>query len=103
VTDRFEDTPDLFGHGAGVGTTRKIVCGICGEVYSVGGELGDTVSYTDFAGMEVAFCCFERIERDIWARRHAILPWIERILARGQKDIDRSRKDLGRIKEAQKE
>ena len=30
---RFEDTPELFGGGAGTGTTGNIICEWCGTNY----------------------------------------------------------------------
>ncbi len=89
---RFHNTPELFGDGAGSGTTREVICALCGAKYPDTGETGDSTIYTEFAGVEIADCCFEEIEREIWDRRFALLPWIRKVLEHrrdlGQENLD---------------
>ncbi|KKM93076.1 hypothetical protein LCGC14_1212120 [marine sediment metagenome] len=65
--DRFEDTPGLFGSGAGIGTSANVSCDWCGAKYEGreredGEPLEDNVSIglANFGGLEICDCCFER-------------------------------------------
>ena len=82
---RFENTPRMFGGGAGGGTSFEIRCGICGTIHYKGcfpgGEEGDTtVCYEDFAGITVCDCCFEDVEESVWLLLGEIVPWATRRL-----------------------
>lgn len=99
---RFEDAPGLFGCGIGVGTTQEVTCGICKTTYPDTGENGDTVTWTEFAGLEVAECCFEKIEVEIWRLRDDVLPWIRRILEKRKASNDANMKELDAIAKLRK-
>jgi hypothetical protein len=82
---RFEDTPELFGVGMGVSTCSDLICNICHNHYNEGNDKtgdydGDSVLYTDFAGLVVCYACFEAIEKEILHRMPDILSWYKRIL-----------------------
>lgn len=92
---RFEHTPELFGRGCGISTCGDIKCHICGTKYNEGMDeleeyYNDSVRHTDFAGIEICDCCFEKIEEEIWRRREDIISWMKRRIERIKKhnDID---------------
>jgi hypothetical protein len=101
---RFEDTPELFGYGCGVGTCGDIQCHVCGTQYNQGENErevfdGDSVTWTEFAGMTVCFCCFERIEREVWLRRRSILPWFKRRIDAAANELKQEQAALNTIVE----
>ena len=98
MADRIIDSPDLFGSGIGSGTYAEIKCEMCGTVYSEGcgadedeSTLSDeSVSYTNFAGLVVAECCFGRIEREVLHRSDDVIKWLARIFEARRERADRS-------------
>lgn len=82
---RFDNSPELFGGGAGTGTGHSITCGLCKTNYNedIGPSNpigGDTVNFTRFAGIQVCDCCFENIETAVLKRMDYILYWYNQIL-----------------------
>lgn len=77
---RFEESIDLFGLGMGQSTTSGFTCGICKKRYRESDPSDDGVRWTNFAGLEVAECCFEKIEASVLLRIRDIIPWFTRIL-----------------------
>lgn len=81
---RFEDSHDLFGAALFQNTWAEIQCDVCGTTYPSEEHLEPLERsahghrYTEFAGLVVVSCCFEAIEREIWNRIDAILPWVQR-------------------------
>jgi len=80
---RFEDTPELFGGGCGISTAGDIKCHLCGTKYNEGADKNeqytdDYIRHTDFAGVDICDCCFEKIEEEIWRRRENIIRWMKR-------------------------
>jgi len=81
---RFEDSPDLFGAGFGDSTSRELICEYCGKVYNKGidddssDDEGIDVPYTQFAGKQICYCCFEKIENEIIRRMPDIVRWFKR-------------------------
>lgn len=101
---RFEDSPELFGIGSGRGTCGDIRCDICEELYNEGADesedySGDSVTWTDFAGMSVCFCCFGKIEQEVLFRMPAILTWYKRILEAKRTHLEKAEKLLEALKE----
>jgi len=97
--DRFEDTPGLFGAGVGIGTFGDIKCGICGSKYNQGNDEnesynGESVRYTDFAGITVCECCFGEVEREVLNRIMNIIPWYTRILKSKDNELEERRKQI---------
>lgn len=104
---RFEDSPDLFGCGMGIGTYGNILCEWCGKVYDGReDESGDpnssenkSISVTHFAGKQICDCCYEKIENEIISRMDDIIPWFIRILEEKHKNIHRFEAIIERLKE----
>lgn len=101
---RYEDTPELFGDGMGIGTYGDIKCDICGTVHNEGEDDrgvydGDSVGHTDFAGLTVCECCFERIENEVLHRMPSILKWYRRILNKRRERLNRIECDLKAVEE----
>lgn len=89
---RFEDSPNLFGGGSGSGTCGDIKCQFCGTLYNEGNDEAesygrDSVTETDFAGLTVCECCFEKIEIEILHRMPDIMSWYRRILEARRKRL----------------
>ena len=82
---RFEDSNDLFGRGTGSSTHGDFVCDFCKTKWNEGNDEtekydGDSVPYTEFAGLYACFECFEKIEREIIHRMPDILTWYRRFI-----------------------
>jgi hypothetical protein len=93
---RFEDSPDLFGNGMGSSSCGEIICEVCGKVYNKGigvdededdDEEGDSILNTEFAGLQVCECCFEKIENETLRRMPDILKWYKKIIASKKNQI----------------
>jgi hypothetical protein len=93
---RFEDSPNLFGYGVGDSTDGEVICEICGNVYNKGigidennedEDCGDSVRYTEFAGLQVCECCFDKIENEILKRMPDILSWYKRVVESQKKSV----------------
>ncbi len=100
---RFEDTPELFGVGSGRGSSGELLCEMCKTVHPDKGEDGDSVCWTSFAGMQIAECCFEKLESEIWSRRDDLLSWLRRILEKIKANHDSNVESLDAIAKLQKE
>lgn len=94
--DRFEDTPGLFGSGAGIGTSANVSCDWCGAKYEGreredGEPLEDNVSIglANFGGLEICDCCFEKVEDAVLARMGDIIPWFARSLKAKRASLER--------------
>jgi hypothetical protein len=84
---RFIDSPELFGCGTGIATCGDFTCAICGVKYNNGNDEteyydGESITVTDFAGVQVCGDCFEKIENEILRRMPDILQWYKKILER---------------------
>ena len=96
---RFMDTPELFGVGTGYSTCGDLYCHICGVTYNKGNDKtenynGDSVGYTDFAGVCICEACFEQVENEIIRRMPSILKWYKAIIQAKQKSIDDIKAEL---------
>ena len=96
---RYEDTPELFGNGAGFSTGGDIKCDICGYLHNEGEDEkeeynGEFVCHTNFAGLTVCECCYERIESEVLSRMEDILPWYRRILDDLESTLKKRRESL---------
>jgi hypothetical protein len=94
---RFIDGNELFGVGMGYSTCGDLKCDICKTMYNEGNDKtesynGDSVIYTDFAGLTVCYDCFEAIENEILHRMPDILKWYRKIIKARQKNIDEAKK-----------
>lgn len=96
---RIDDSPDLFGSGVGASTNLYVHCEFCGGEHNVEFKgvdpdsirhEGDSVLWTNFAGIGVAECCFERIENEILSRMPTILRWYASIVRTRRDSIERS-------------
>ena len=82
MNGRFEDTPELFGRGAGSATCAELTCDICKVVHNEGctGEAytdqGESVCYTTFAKLTVC----ETVENAVLVRVEDLLPWLTRLM-----------------------
>jgi len=95
---RFEDSNDLFGVSPGDSTSSELICELCRKVYNQGigtdedndddWDEGESVLYTDFAGLQVCECCFGKIENEIVRRMSDILPWYKRIVDARKKQTE---------------
>lgn len=96
---RHEDTPDLFGSGIGSSTVAPTHCDFCNTTYNEDNidTEGDPIDRdcwirdTNFAGLFVCDCCFERIENEILRRMPDILAWYRRILDKREQRLKRDR------------
>ena len=100
--ERFEDTPELFGYGAGAGTCGDIECDFCGAKYNQGNDekedcSGDSVTWTRFAGLTCCDCCFAKIEEDVWRRRRDVLPWLARRIKAEEKSVKKDKRFLDSV------
>jgi hypothetical protein len=82
---RFIESPDLFGHGAGISTCGDFTCGICGTKYNEGNDEAEnyndeSILLTDFAGIQICGDCFEDVENEILYRMPDILKWYKQII-----------------------
>lgn len=89
---RIFDTPELFGMGCGSGTCGDIQCDMCKTKYNQGNDKsenysGDSILHTDFAGIQVCECCFEKIENEVLLRMPDILKWYRQILNSKKKNL----------------
>lgn len=102
---RFEDTPGLFGVGVGGGTYGDVTCDWCGTEYTGregkdGEATGDeAISITYFGDLQIASCCFEKVEEAVLSHIDVIVPWFTRIL---RKKRNRLSGQEGRLKELQR-
>lgn len=101
---RFEDSPDLFGCGVGRATLGTIECDCCGMVYNKEADdehedysLSEDIRHTEFAGMTICECCFERVEAAVYRRRIDLLKWLNKINESRSKKITEERALLERI------
>lgn len=99
---RFEDTPELFGLEVGRGAYADIKCDVCGGKYNEGEDArgvydNDSVGWTDFGGLTVCGCCFDRIEMEVWRRRKDILAWFARRLNAAQASVTADKAALGAV------
>ena len=97
-TERFEDSPDLFGCGCGGSTDGEEVCEWCGKIWNEGldGDEDDLLSgvfvrHTNFGGKNVCECCFDKIEDAIWRRKNYVAIWLRK---RALKNIDEQKQLL---------
>lgn len=96
---RIEETPNLFGCGSGWSTCGDIKCDLCGILYNEGEDKkeeynGPYVCHTEFAGLTICECCFERIEDEVLSRIDDILPWYWRILDAQETSLKKHRNAL---------
>ena len=90
---RFENSNELFGRGYGQSTCGDFVCNFCGTKWNEGNDEseyydGDSISYTNFAGLIVCFNCFEEIEKEILCRMPDILVWYRKILNERREHVE---------------
>lgn len=102
MNERFEDTPELFGDGAGGSTCGDIECEFCGAKYNEGEDErgiydGESVGWTEFAGLCACECCFAKIEAEVLRRMDRIVPWYERWLDRRLADCNRRQAQMDRL------
>jgi hypothetical protein len=107
MSDRFEDTPELFGEGLGTSTYGDIKCNICGKLYNKGedergvygveSEGGESVTHTTFAELTVCYCCFAKIENEVLRRMGSILSWYRRILDKQAERLRESNEKLEKV------
>jgi len=90
---RFEDTPNLFGCGAGTSTSGGFECDMCGVFYDEGGW----IRWTTFARIQICENCFEEIEKEVLHRMSDILPWYKRILERKRKQLKEAQSQVNEI------
>ncbi|MEI6228748.1 MAG: hypothetical protein WCP11_01850 [Candidatus Saccharibacteria bacterium] len=74
----------VFGSGSGFSTECQITCEWCGRVHNKGMGLDDeeetrgvTVRSIRFGGLEIAECCFEKLENAVLARAPDIAKWFK--------------------------
>lgn len=89
---RHFDTPDLFGEGFGSGTCGDIYCDVCKTLFNEGNDKneqydGESVGFTNFAGLTVCDCCFERVENEVEQRMPQILVWYRAIVEKRREDV----------------
>ena len=92
---RFQDTPELFGGGSGRGTSGPVSCVLCGEMYNQNyDDEHGTVTWTEFAGLTVADCCFHVIENEIISRLPDLLIWARALLTSRAQRVAMQREDV---------
>jgi hypothetical protein len=99
---RLGESNDLFDAGVGVSTCGDFTCGLCGTKYNQGNDekedySGDSVPYTNFAGIDICYQCFEKVEREILSRMPAIIEWYCKILKTNERQIEKQIKQLKQI------
>lgn len=101
---RFDNSPDLFGSGVGSSTVGRITCEFCGRTYNEDNEdaagiivdqNAESIGSTNFAGKEIADCCWEAIENEILSRMPDVLLWYARILRERRGDLQARERLLG--------
>lgn len=91
---RFENSPELFGRGSGIGCGFALDCQFCGITHNKSTDSenpnseGDSVSFTNFAGLQVCDCCFGAIEEEVFRRMPDIIPWYIRRLKAGRIQLE---------------
>jgi hypothetical protein len=93
---QFKDSQGLFGLGIGGSTCAEIKCDVCGTIHNKGCDPdadrnpteGDWVKNTQFAGMTVCFCCYEKIENAVLSRIDDIIPWYRDLLKAQRKILE---------------
>lgn len=89
--ERLFEEHGLFASGVGNSTASYLRCGLCGTEYNthdkdsecdMSGPESEWVRHTNFAGLEIAECCYGRIEKAVLDRRTDVLGFICRIIAR---------------------
>ena len=71
-----------FGIGIGGSTGCELVCEFCGRVHNKGydvdrdGKEGESICYITFLGKQMAECCFDALEENIFRRREDIVAWL---------------------------
>lgn len=98
MAERFEDTPELFGYGAGTSCIGDLKCEFCGTLHNPD-ETGDDpdgepIRNTEFAGLQACECCFLKIENEVLHRMPDILKWYKRILEARRKRLERNERLL---------
>ena len=104
MSDRIEDSPELFGFGVGMGTLGNTECEFCGVKYE-GREDEDgeplyescSIRMTDFAGKRICECCFGKIEFEILARMPSILTWYIKIIKNKDNQIQEAKQLIDNI------
>ena len=72
-----------FGIGCGHSTESEIVCGLCGKVHNEGIDVdngdaeGETVRSVAFGDIEVADCCFDKLEAIVLSGFCDISRWVK--------------------------
>ena len=91
---RFEDTKAPFG-GSSYHTAREgFRCGWCGTHYRKSEQsMSDTgpMHLFHFGNLEIAECCFGKLEDAIVQHMEDILPWYARLLRKRQEVLDKHR------------
>ncbi len=99
---RIIDSPALFGHGAGFSTSKRLECELCGHIYNPTDDedFDDYVRHEIFLGMDVAECCFEKVEDEILRHMPELILWFQRILEGRRERLTRQEEALQRLIEA---
>lgn len=74
---RFENTPGLFGNEESSATILETTCGWCQKTHPYNEEFTERVMFGD---LEIAECCFEKVENAVLKEMPQILAWFIRIL-----------------------
>ncbi len=106
---RLEDSVSLLGSGSGIRSYAEIKCQLCGKVYNEGCDDGserglsdEGVSWAYFAGLQVAECCWDKIERSVYEHMSNIIPWYKRILDRRRTRLNQDEERLNILKDLDK-
>ena len=98
MIERFEDSPGLFGCGAGTSTCAQQHCDVCGTTYNEGCDEeydgGEWIRWAWFGPFEVCECCFGEIEKAVLGRMANILPWYRRYIDAKKEKIDKLLEEL---------
>lgn len=99
---RIDDSYELFGEDCGTGTRGKFTCGICKKEHPERSEDETPLYTTEFAGIAVADCCFEILEKEVLIRMPFILTWFSKNVELKEKLNTQNRALIERVKIALK-
>lgn len=75
-------SPFPFNIGCGSSTVSEVVCDWCHTTYNKGllnddDPEGDSIRTVNFGELQIAQCCFDKLERAVFRSMEKIIPWVE--------------------------
>jgi len=91
-----DKSPFPFDIGCGSSTSSEVVCDWCHTTYNKGllnddDPEGESIRTINFGDLQVAQCCFDKLELAVLQNIGNIIPWIESLAAANQTEANRLR------------